>query len=259
MWKAHWLGAIGLAALAGVAGCESVASRCVSIGSCFDPEFPWDLDAAVDASGADAGAALDAGAVGAEPTVDANLDGVPIDAGPALSISQFCDAQFATARAFSDNACHCVGADVDGLNYVREVVLRYSGSAACIDAVERIVAKTSYDPRQASACAARFDAQFALPTGVSSCAPEGFDVGLARVDGGQGRAGAGAAASAEQPSSAASSAMHAARARSSVSAACAVYRCPVRRSMPAVQRPAPVSQLERRTRSARRARTAAMA
>ena len=174
MRNGRWVQALSAAALVGVVGCDAIESRCVSVGGCFDPDFLPDLDAAIDAATIDAETASLDGGVDAGGQLD-----VPFtpDAGPGLSISQFCDAQFATARAFSDGACHCLGADIEGLNYVREVVLRYPGSTACIEAVEAIVAKTSYDPQQAAACAARFDAQFELPAGVSSCAASGFDVG----------------------------------------------------------------------------------
>ncbi|MET0343670.1 MAG: hypothetical protein ABW252_21840 [Polyangiales bacterium] len=170
-----WSG-LGLAML-GLVGCDSdFSARCLIViddsDECFDGTT-WDAGT----SGEDAGVGSDAATpldAGGDAGIDAAVDDAATSQGP--SVSRFCELQFATARAFLES-CNCVdSADRDKVSAFVQDVLLYRGTSACIEGFARIAGTTRYEPAAATACASRFDAQFALPSGLSGCSAAGLDI-----------------------------------------------------------------------------------
>lgn len=200
---------IGLGLLAAT-GCEVSVGKCEKddAGECVDL-FPDDYDASwmagmdattdasapqPDAARSDASTAQDANVV-ADGSLDASAttDGATADATtPTIMTSQqFCDARFASARAwqtFFDDRCDCISsAEIADRNYFLKAALLYDdrSNVDClneVDGLKAASAKITYVAQSAAACANRFAAQFAAPPtacsrGTSPVEP-GFDLEL---------------------------------------------------------------------------------
>jgi len=190
--KLGWGIGLGLLAIVAV-GCDvSVCKDVDRDGHCFDgPDFDFDsslrFDASVDSGRSDAavapadssvvvvdGAVADGGVVG----IDAGL----VDAGPAqLSIEDFCDAQYKTAKAWRDKLEQCCAANVDDRELLLSNAFFYRVDGAGSDSVEKCIAglkasaaNLTFVPTAAPACATRYSGQFAAAP--ADCPAAGFDV-----------------------------------------------------------------------------------
>jgi hypothetical protein len=195
--KLGWGIGLGLFALVAV-GCDvSVCTKDVD-GKCFDfPDLEFDggirFDASVDsgarsdgqvapADGAvvvDGSSVVDGGALG--------IDGGQVDggAGPTqLSIEDFCDAEYKTAKAWRDRLEQCCTRS-PAVTDASELLLANSffygldstgkdSVEKCIDGLKASAANLTYVPAAAPACAAAYNAQFTAAP--AACPAEGFAV-----------------------------------------------------------------------------------
>ena len=189
---------IGLGLLAAT-GCEVSVGKCDKddAGECVDL-FPDDYDAswmagmdattdasapAPDGARPDASTAQDATVI-ADGSMDASAtsDGATADgATPTLwSSQQFCDARFASARAwqtFFDDRCDCIStAELGDRNYFLKAALLFDDRSIvdCLNEVDGLKAPTSnvtYVAQNAAACANRYAAQFAAPPAAWTAPP----------------------------------------------------------------------------------------
>jgi hypothetical protein len=182
----------GTLALLALAGCDVSVGKCDrnDAGSCFD-DFPeWDAGGGIDSGSAPAsdGAVIADAASDAAIIADSgSIDGSLPDAAPpvALTIEQFCDAQYRTAKQWRDKLEECCVSNSELERDLREVLLNNSffysvDDTTGEDSVERCIdsfkatpsANLTFVGTAASSCSARYTAQF--PAAPATCPADGF-------------------------------------------------------------------------------------
>jgi len=187
----RWGIGVGLVVLTALAGCDVSVGNCDrnDAGSCFD-DFPeWDAGPGIDSGNV---VPTNDGAVVSEAgtTVDAAVvDGGGLDSSVAdaavpttLTIEQFCEAQYRTAKLWRDKLEECCVANIPEREVLLFNSLFYSTDGTGKDSVERCIdgvkatptANLTFTGTAAPACSARYNSQFPAPP--AACPTEGFAI-----------------------------------------------------------------------------------